>query len=187
MTDASHKERVISHYESCWAARGTEVPPPEGRRHELPADFTVLEFAPRDDRRMWTYATCCMSQPTDSRPLELHIFSPYQSAEPVEILTAVAHYHRTGSPLDLGHTVNFGKPWINESECEYGLISLPYLDGPKLENLTLPDGTVVKFYWLIPVTRQEVEYKKAHGLDALEERFEEAGFNYLDPHRPSVC
>jgi hypothetical protein len=182
-----HRERVIAHYESCWGDRGVETPVPGARRHELPEDFTVLEFAPRDDRRMWTYATCCMSQPDDARPLELHLFSPYQSAEPVELLTAVAHYHRTGNPLGLGHTVNFGRPWIDESACDHGLISLPYLDGPKLENLTLPDGLVVKFYWLIPITRAEVECKKTLGLEALEQKFEEANFDYLDPHRPSVC
>ena len=45
----------------------------------------------------------------------------------------------------------------------------------------------MKFLWLIPVTRAEVERKKELGLEALEERFEEAEFDYLDPHRPSVC
>jgi hypothetical protein len=188
MTDAGYPELITAHYAENWGDRGTEAElPAAGRRDELPADFAVLEFAPGPDRRMWTYATRCMSQPGDRRPLELHLFSPYQSPEPVELLTAVAHYHRTGAELDLGHSVNFGKPWLDDSTCEYGLLSLPYLDGPKLENLALDDGTVVKFLWLIPITRAEVECKKELGLEALEEKFEAAGFNYLDPGRPSVC
>ena len=128
-----------------------------------------------------------MSQPDDDAPLELHIFSPKNSGEPVELLVATAHYHRTGATLGLGHTVNFGKAWLDASQCEYGLISLPYLDGPSLENLELSDGGVVKCLWLIPVSKSEVEFKKANGLEALEERFDEAQFNYLDSTRAAVC
>jgi len=43
-----------------------------------------------------------------------------------------------------------------------------------------------KCFWLIPVTKAEVEYKKAFGLESLEQRFEAAQFDYTDPHRPSV-
>jgi hypothetical protein len=115
------------------------------------------------------------------------MFSPEESTEVVELLAAVAHYHRTGRALGFGHTVNFGKPWIDVSECDHGLISLPYLDGPNMEDLRLSDNLTVKFGWLIPITAAEVDYKKVHGLEALEQRLEDAAFNYLDPHRRSVC
>ncbi|NMH80404.1 suppressor of fused domain protein [Pseudonocardia xinjiangensis] len=59
--------------------------------------------------------------------------------------------------------------------------------GPSLENLSLPDGSTVRCAWLIPITSAEVRYKKKHGLEALEERFEAGGLDYLDPHRASVC
>jgi hypothetical protein len=91
----------------------------------------------------------------------------------------------TGATLDLGHSVNFGRPWIAESDCSYGLISLPYLDGPMLETLTV-ESREIKFYWLVPVTFAEIAYKKAHGLEALEEAFDQAAFDYLDPQRRSV-
>lgn len=65
-----------------------------------------------------------------------------------------------GSPLGVGHTVNFGQPWLDASSCVHGLISLPYLDGPTLENPELPDGRVIKFDWLVPITPAEVQYKK---------------------------
>jgi hypothetical protein len=101
----------------------------------------------------------------------------------VEILTAVSHYHRTGTPLGLGHSVNFGKPWVAGSACTHGLISLPYLDGPSLEWLANPE---VRFLWMIPITDAEVQFKKRHGMEALEQRFEEAQFDFLDPFRASV-
>lgn len=188
MNAAGHADLVFSHYLQLWGSASRVLPaPPSARRQELPQEFAVVEFAPHDKRDMWAYGTCAMSQPGDSKPLELHIFCSRQAPELAELLTAVAHYHRTGNPLGVGHTVNFGRPWLADSSCDHGLVSLPYLDGPALEDLRLPDGEVVKFDWLIPITPAEVEYKKLHGLDALEERMEEAAFNYLDPYRPSVC
>jgi hypothetical protein len=93
--------------------------------------------------------------------------------------------YQESARLGLNHTVNFGQPWQGESACTHGFISLPYLDGPALENFML-DQKVIKFYWLIPVTKEEVDYKAKYGVDALEDRFEAAGFNYINPLRPAV-
>lgn len=134
---------------------------------------------------MWTYATCGMSALIPSVPIELHLFSPFATNSHVELLTAIVHYHLTGAALNLGHTVNFGRPWLPESQCEFGLISLPYLDGPGLEQLTLDDKTI-NFAWLIPITESEVKFKKSNGLEALEHEFEQANFNYIDPKRSGV-
>ena len=130
-----------------------------------------------------------MSQPSDAEGLELHLLTRDEDGERatfsiLEALTAVAHFHRTGSALGLGHTVNFGSGLLPGATCTHGLISLPYLDGPCLERLEQPP---VRFLWLIPVTLQEVEFKNRNGIDALEERFETARFDYLDPLRASVC
>jgi len=104
-----------------------------------------------------------------------------------ELLTAVAHYHRTGAKLGLGHTVNFGRPWLPDSLCTFGLISLPYIDGPKLEWLPLDSADhCARLLWLVPITEAEVAFKKAHGVEALEERLEAAHFDYIDPQRASV-
>ena len=66
-----------------------------------------------------------------------------------------------------------------------GLISLPYLDGPSLEWLDI-DGIKTQFLWLIPITKQEMDYKKKNGIEALEEKFDDSSFNYSNPHRKSV-
>jgi hypothetical protein len=135
---------------------------------------------------MTAYATLGMSQPADQERLELHILTTAVShihLELVELLAAVAHYHRTGHRLDVGHTVNFGRPWLNKSACTYGLVSLPYLDGPTLEWHTDPG---IRFLWLLPITEAEVRFKKQRGLEALEEIFEQHQLSYLDPARMSV-
>ncbi len=178
-------ETIVKHYESVWSNRGQRSVWMRGRRSDLPLGFSVLRVPPSDQRSVWTYATVCMSEESDEERLELHLFSPVEAAEHVELLTATAHFHRTSARLGLGHTINFGRPWMEGSKCTHGLISLPYLDGPELEALTVGDK-VVRFLWLVPVTEHEVEFKKHYGLEALEDRLEQANFNYVDPQRGSV-
>lgn len=135
---------------------------------------------------MWTYSTVAMAQPDDAFPLELHLVSPYQEGSLVELLYVTAHYHRTGALLGLGHSINFGRPWLPDSQCDRGLVSLPYLDGPTLEKCHA-NGREVRCLWLIPITAAEADLKQLLGLEALEQRFEQTGFNYLDPKRSSVA
>lgn len=134
---------------------------------------------------MWTYATCCMSQLEDDEPIELHLFSFQKDEGLIELLTSIAYYHRQTDRLGLNHSVNLGKPWQHASQCTYGFISLPYLDGPALENFKT-NKKEIKFYWLIPITQKEAEYKSKNGSEALEGKFEESEFDYINSGRESL-
>jgi hypothetical protein len=176
---------ITRHYEELWGVKGVPCLSDTGPIHELPEDFVVLKYPPQGKHKRWIYATRCMSQPNDLHPIELHLFSLYESKLLVELLFSLVHYHRTGARLGLWHTVNFGRPWLVGSTCGHGFISLPYRDGPSLENLET-DSSVIKFYWLIPVTRAEVDYKISNGVEALEQRFERWGLEAENPLRKSV-
>lgn len=178
-------QAIIEHYEVVWKNNSTIHSFKQGPTHELPIEFKVLKFAPTPSRQMWTYATCGMSTQEEQKPIELHIFAKSEQDTLIELLAVLAHYHHTGSKLTVGDSVNFGRPWWKNSKCEYGLISLPYLDGPSLEWLS-KDEIHTQFLWLIPVTKQEVDYKKRCGLDALEDKFEASSFDYINPLRDSV-
>jgi hypothetical protein len=145
----------------------------------------VFEYAPSDRTFSWVYATCGMALHTEAVSLELFLLSPCQAEEHVELLTAIAHFHQTGARLDLGHTVNFGRPWLKDSRCSFGLISLPYPFDPALENASIV-GKRVRALWLLPITSDERSFKGSSGLSALETLFEQRQFNYLDPLRRSV-
>jgi hypothetical protein len=183
---STHAERIAKHYVDNWSVDGERKRWLKGPYESLPSEFHVLETPPHGEREMWTYATVCMSQPDDADRLELHLHAPSRSESHVELLTVVAYYHRTTATLGLGHTVNFGRPWLPGSDLTHGLLSLPYLDGPSLEFMALETDEQVRCLWLIPITAAERALKSAHGLEALEEKFEAAKFNYLDPLRPSV-
>lgn len=176
---------VAQHYQEHWRIAPQASSCRSAPSSEMPAGFKILTFPPSPRRRMWTYATCGMSSLECNDAIELHLFSPIETMAHVELLTAIAHYHITGHRLDLHHTVNFGRPWVAHSQCEYGLISLPYLDGPQLEWLQI-ENRKIHCLWLIPITNKEVEFKKAHGIEALESQFDRAKFDYLNPIRSSV-
>jgi Suppressor of fused protein (SUFU) len=183
----SSTEEIQLHYESIWKNRGEPRYWYKGPVNKLYPDFCILEFKPTESRKMWTYATCCMSSPDDKSPIELHIFSLIKNEGLIELLTAVAYYHKNDSSLGLNHTFNFGQPWQDNSDCEYGFVSLPYMDGPSLENGKIAGyNNPVKFYWLIPITESEVNFKIKFGVDELENEFENKGFDYLNPARVSV-
>jgi hypothetical protein len=184
MTGLTYAESIESHYVKKWREPVSTIRWDEGPTGELPSDFRILLMNRAPD--MMAFTTRCMSQPADKDRVELHALcrpSDSKQSNLPEILTAIAHFHRTSHMLGLGHSVNFGKPWMPESGCTHGVISLPYLDGPDLEWMLEPR---VRFLWLIPVTQTEIDFKNAHGMEALEERFEATQFDFLDPYRSSV-
>ena len=180
-------DEISAHYQAVWRARPLErLNSLEAKRKDLPDQFRIEKHSPTAARNMWTYATCGMSLIAAEPRKELHIFAPWEHPFLVKLLSAVAHYHLTEAAIGVGHSVFFGCSWLPGSSCEYGLVSSPYLDGPQLESLTLQSGENIQFLWLIPITREEVAFKKKYGVDRLEELLESSEFNYLNPLRTSV-
>jgi Suppressor of fused protein (SUFU) len=74
---------------------------------------------------------------------------------------------------------------LDDSSCNHFLVSLPYTFGPQLEVCSV-GGENIHLYWLLPITKDEKDFKTENGLDALEAKFEEKGLPYWRPERPSV-
>ena len=181
-----HADAIAGHYALNWGGPGRERRWHRGPVDQLPSSFRVMEYQRSSLGGAVMYATVGMSSGMKTQQLELHLLAPQSCDSILELLTAVAHYHRHGASLALGHIVNFGRPWQPRSSCEHGLVSLPYLDGPSLEELILPDREVVRCLWLVPITAAERRFALDHGIDALEQKFEEKQFSYCNPQRESV-
>jgi len=175
---------LIKHLTKCWAVSPRRVAPRPSNFCELHRSFQVLEFVPTKKRNSWIYATCGMAN-RDGGNVELFLISPVQHDSHADLLGAIAHYHLTESALGLNHTVHFGIPWFEGSLCSYGLISLPYLDGPSMERFSF-GGETVRCLWLIPITEDEKIFVNEHGIEALEAVFDSVDFDYRDPNRRSV-
>lgn len=180
-------ETLFRHYCGIWGECSYQASWKKGPVQALPPDFRLLVFSPTEQRSTWIYATVGMSRKGDDDPVEIHLHSPVETQDHLELLTAVGHYHHTGHRLGLGHTINFGRPWLPMAAASYGVITLPYLDGPTLERCLDEDATLLtQCYWLIPITKSEREYIKKRGLEAMEKLFETQDIQYADPARKGL-
>lgn len=171
------------HYEDHFDVDGLRLSIPGQSLRKLHKDFYILEIPPGKQRDMYAYCTVGMSADRlDDNLIELFVYSPMQSESLVELMSWCASWHRNRFPLKTNHTVNIGQPWLHSSQCDHGLISLPYLEGKKLQYFRFEDHTI-DCQWFIPITELEREYRVRYGQKALEKLFIKKQFNYLDPGR----
>jgi Suppressor of fused protein (SUFU) len=154
-------------------------------------DFRVHAVAPGPRfPGLWTYITtgCWQAADQDGHGIEFVLATRRFTMRAVELLAMNAYYH-AGPPdqrLDIGHTVPIGEPWLPGSACDHALISSPYPWGGDLEVCDWVGGHA-RLLWYLPITEAERDHKRDRGLDALEQRFEDARLDFADPHRPSVA
>lgn len=152
--------------------------------------FEVAQVSPGPRIGLWTYVSlgCWTVAHAERQGLEFVLCAPNQDSVHVETLAMTAYYH-AGLPhqrLDLGHTLSIGRPWLGRSACDHFLVSLPYPYGADIE-VCRWEGGQARLLWLLPITQSERNFKVVHGLDALENRFDEAEIRFWDPRRePAV-
>ena len=149
----------------------------------------VLRVDPETRGGLWLHVSSGASVPAGGGPAgpdgsEFVLVTPFKTLRAVELLAMVVYFHGV-QELSVGDTVSVGEPWLPGSTCGHLLVSNPYLLADELWTLPLA-GRSVHFRWVIPITADERAYAAEHGLEALEQRFEEAGLEYWDPHRSSV-
>ena len=206
----STAERVKEHLIAFWGAQSVvEERPDHGPMLDSRPCFRVLKFAPSSRRHYWIYVTLGAYEiDSGHQRLEFFLLAPQESYIHVMTLTMLAYFHANPKHrLGVGHTVNIGEPWVAEqsgcrsrsvearvlskrddtlgSGCDHLLISLPYTLGPKLEWFELPEFCV-RVLWALPITAAEAAFAEAKGVEALEQRFEAAKLDYLNPARTSV-
>lgn len=182
----NYVDNLTKHYETYFGMKGKRLTLQQGPTDKLHKDFFILEFPYNDKHQMFCYCTIGMSvDRLDENLIELFVYSPKSDKLLVELLTVCASYHRNGLPLALHHTVNIGQPWLDNSKCDHGFISLPYLDGEQLEVFDF-SGRSIHCYWFIPITEKERDFKIEKGCEALEQLFEDNQFDYLNPVRDSL-
>lgn len=107
---------------------------------------------------------------------------------PVGILKALARYpmlHNTW--LGWGHTVYGSEDSYADNTKLCGVVLLsPGVFGNPASVFTLPNGEPVNFYQVIPLYREEIEFKREHDVDRLLEKFPDELLEVTDPARPNV-
>lgn len=152
-------------------------------------DLRVIESTGRTKESTCIYLTAGASGAYHDEDVSFEFFliAPTINYLHIELLSMVAFMHSNPSHrLDVGHTMNIGRSFVENSSMDRLLVSLPYIYGPDFEFAHLGPNRHARILWLIPITEKEESFCHSHGLDALEQEFEEEGINYLDPYRKSV-
>src|SRR5688572_21166954 len=179
---AAYAKYLHRHFEDHFDADGTRFNIAD-HNNQLHKHFYVLEIPPNKRHNMYAYCTVGMSADRlDDNLTELFVYSPVASHELVEVLVRCATYHRNKLPLKTHQAIEIGQPWLENSQCDHAFVSLPYLDGKKLELFRF-DGHIICCHWLIPITELEREYRLKYGHRALEKLFLKNQVDYLDPGR----
>lgn len=180
LDDRPYSKLVVSHYEAFLGTHHSTVSNIDSKMALEFPDFSVLRYPPTIEFPMWRYITVGMSDGEDTKQIELYMVSKEEDDFLIQILTWVAYYHKKGNNLWVNDTLEIGQPLCNGSRCDHALISYPYLDEPNFI------GCIdTNCYWLLPITKNEVEFCKQHGVVALEEKFYDCELNFLDYFRKS--
>ncbi|KKD06537.1 Suppressor of fused protein (SUFU) [Streptomyces sp. WM6386] len=183
-------EAVESHVRAFFKGHAVEVVGYDlgSERRELVPDLRVLVVEPGPRSDSWAYVTagCWAAMEKHGHGLEFVMTAPVRDQRFIELMAMTAYYHCGGHQLDLEHSMPIGEPWVPGSTCDHLLISLPYLHGPDLEHCPLPGGQA-RILWTLPVTTAEIEFRRRHGHEALEQLFDHAEILPTDPFRASVA
>lgn len=136
------------------------------------------------------YAELLICLPPDWK-LEQSDFDDEANYWPIGLLKFLARFpHQYKTWLFIGHTLPNGdppRPFADNTDFCCALLSTPALFGPDFLTLHLEDRKI-HFLALVPLYREEMELKLRHGVNALLDRFEDAGVTeLLDLDRVNVC
>ncbi|HEX4590357.1 MAG TPA: suppressor of fused domain protein [Gemmataceae bacterium] len=169
------------------------VPPQPNR------DFVTLVTSGMSDRPMTLPPDCDAPEYAElllclrsDWPLEQEDFKNEANYWPIRLLKFLARLpHEYDTWLGFGHTVPNGDPpapFDASTELCCALIVPPTLFDERFEQLAISDDKVVQFYAVVPLYREEMDFKLQHGTEELLGRFAAAGIcELLDPRRPNVC
>jgi hypothetical protein len=154
------------------------------------AGFFVYAIGPGPRWPGWSYVSSGCWRSTaqdDGHGSEFVLSTADDDPRHVELMTVNAYYHAgpASHRLDLGHTVPIGEPWTPDSQLDHLLVSLPYAYGPDLEVLAWRTGHA-RLLSLIPISRTERDFKAVHGLEALEQRLDQAAVDFANPARKAA-
>lgn len=152
----------------------------------VPTGFRVVCVEPGPRTQLTTYLSLGSWEATADTGCGFEFLITTSQAENtcIELLTMVAFYHRTEG-LGVGHTFPLGYGWLG-GRCDHMLVSLPYPFGPELELCCLGEEGHVRFLWLLPITGAEKQFRHENGLEALEQRFDDAKLDFAFPYRESI-
>jgi Suppressor of fused protein (SUFU) len=181
--------------------------------HEIVSDLVHIDVhvvAPTTERNFYTLITSGMSDLPMNAPdgaeefrfAELLICLPAdwvipkvndeEHWWPIRCLKYLARFpHEYDTWLAEGHTIPNSdppEPFASNTQLCCALLTPPLLFGDEFRSLKIREDKTINFYSLLPIYKEEMEFKLKHGGEQLYDRFDQAGINeLLDINRKNVC
>jgi hypothetical protein len=111
---------------------------------------------------------------------------------PIRCLKYLARFpHEYDTWLCENHTIPNGdppEPFAGNTRLCCALLTPPLLFGDGFRSLKISEGKTINIYALLPIYKEEMEFKLKQGGEKLYERFDREGINeLLDINRKNVC
>lgn len=110
---------------------------------------------------------------------------------PIRMMLATAHFAMEDPEVGLESRTTLdegedGIPFAENTELRGEILLCPGVFGTDSFFCRLPDGDEVNFYQVIPLYREEIQYKLEHGSDALLDLCPDESLEVINPHRLNV-
>ena len=155
---------------------------------ELLSRLRIAKFSPnKEENEDWTYASIGAWEfsNNEKEALEFIVLARFETPRITELLTMAVNYYHT-ERLGFGHVFPIGEGWLEGSDCDHFLVSLPYPFGSNFEICHITKDFHIRFALLLPITKAEKDFAVSHSLEELEKKFEAAEIEYSNPQRKSV-
>lgn len=143
----------------------------------------------KEDRLVYERAELMLYLPP-TWPVNGEAFKQEANYWPIELLKSLARFpNRFNTWLGPGHTVpniEGSRPYARSTR-QNGALLLPLAD--ELSIMKAADGATINIYCVIPLYKEEMDYKLKHGINALIDKFEQSGADMMtiNPERSSTC
>ncbi|WP_232697524.1 suppressor of fused domain protein [Brevibacillus daliensis] len=205
-------EEIVEHFETVFPGRESSV------FHEIVSDTIHIDvniMEPTEEEPFWVLYTNGMSDLPMTIPDEVleNLDEKFDRAEvmmflpasweltqesvkdennywPIGLMKQMARFpHQYNTWLGYGHTVpNYQdyEPYANGTGLN-GVVIFQLKE--ELSEITTKDGNKINAYFLLPLYKEEMDYKLEHGMDALMEKLSELGNDVLvlNPNRRNTC
>lgn len=149
--------------------------------------MTLPNEIPDEDRELYCRSELMMFVP-DNWDLTEEGMRDDNNYWPIKLMKQMARFpHLYNTWLGYGHTVpNYeGYEPYSENTGLNGIVLTMFKE--EISIVDTKDGNKINLYYVIPLYKEEVEYKLEYGMDALMEKLENTDWIILDNERENTC
>lgn len=149
--------------------------------------MTLPDEIPDEDKELYCRSELMMFIPADWNLTEEGIKSE-NNYWPIRLMKQMARFpHLYNTWFGYGHTIpnyeNY-EPYAENTGLN-GIVFTMFKE--EISIINTKDGNKINVYYVLPLYKEEIEYKLKHGMDALMEKLENAEWIILDRQRENTC